>query len=128
MNDNSKHLPDTKRRNIRLLQPGERRRHHAHNSGAPLAMKRRLSLAELSEQRVQDYMRLAGEATQTVMPRDGRYILIIASPPGRVDWVTTLPDSAAAAVLRDLAQHIDHLVAQGWTPVEESQDGAKTEG
>jgi len=105
------------------LSPAPRRATHAHQNAAtrpPLAVRNRRELREMNAVEIQQYLNAAGQMTQEIMPAGSRFVLAIASPGGRVDYITTLPDKVTAAVLRDLSAHIDAAVAEGWTPAEES--------
>jgi hypothetical protein len=84
----------------------------------PSAANPRRGLNEMSQAEIEKYLATAGQATQLIMAARSRYCLVIASPGGRVDYVTTLEEKLAAAVLRDLAKHIDPAVAEGWSAVD----------
>jgi len=90
------------------LLPGERRQTHAHQQ----PVRRRRTMQEMNAVEIQQYLDTAGQMTQNIMPAGSCYCLVIASPGGRVDYITTLPAGPTAAMLRDLAAHIEPAVAE----------------
>jgi hypothetical protein len=82
----------------------------------------RPSQDDMGEEKVRQYLNSIDRLLQTVLPRDSQYVLVLASPKGKVNWVTTLAEKSAANLLGQLARHIDPPAptpAEAQTPSED---------
>jgi len=81
----------------------------------------RPSLDELSPARRQQFMNSVGQMVETILPREAGYCALFVSRAMDVSWITNFSNADLAKILRNLAQHLDPVVAEGWDPVADTK-------
>jgi hypothetical protein len=66
----------------------------------------RPSQDEMGPDQIKAYLDSLDRLVQTVLPRGSHYVLVMASPTGKVNWVTRLSEASAADLLRQLAAFV----------------------
>lgn len=70
------------------------------------------TLASMTPAEIGKYMRLAGEATGSIMPPDGIFLLAVFGPDGQMHYVSSANRGDVAKALRELANGLDKATAE----------------
>lgn len=70
------------------------------------------TLASMTPAEVEVYMRLAGEATATITPPDGLFLLAFFGPDGQVHYASNANRGDISDALRELADGLDKATAE----------------